>query len=110
RLEIDGRTPGGIGGGFRGVFVGSRSRREISFCRLSFGAWIVLDFVYLAIGSGGGIDRACGANLQGLYLEFLGLENNGSFTIPRDAVHASRRACRYIYISRVVGRDCPNVG
>src|ERR1700733_4032079 len=80
RLEIDGRVPGGIDRRrsyvlVLFVFVIAVWKRSLVGVGLRPGSGFGFQFVDLAIGSGGRIDRASGASLQGLHLEFFGFKN-----------------------------------
>ncbi len=116
RLEVDGRTPRGIGSRLGRVFVfvfsafaRSRVLGRVGFCRLPLAARRVFELVYLAIGSGGGVDRASGTSPKRLHLKFLGLKNDRCLAVGRKAVHPGGRARRHIDVACIVGCNRPDV-
>ncbi len=92
--------------------IGCRTcfRPSVRFGTLTFSFGLVLDFVDLAVGRGGGIDHAAGSDFEGLHLQFLRLKNDGGVAVGRNAVDARGRSCGGVDVSRVIRGDGPDVG
>ena len=126
RREIFRRGPGGVQGRLRGIFlrvflrivlrISDRLDRRILpgtlsiFGPLVFFPRLGFDLVDLAIGRGRSVDHSVWADLEGLYLQFLRLKDNGCVAVGCNSVDARGRSSRGIDVSRFVGGHGPNVG
>jgi hypothetical protein len=107
--EVDRGTPGRIQRWFGCIFLSGVRGLVLRLGEITFLARLVLDFVDLAIGGRRGVNHATRADLERLHLQFLRLENDGRFSVGRDAIHARGRSGGGINISGVVCRNRPDI-